>query len=109
MKLPLCEQAEISMDKLIGYCLNPNHPTGKHKARVFASVLGITTENAQDLLTLIQIAACEGEVIQQSTTPFGEIFKMDWTIPNTANIKLRTIWEISPSNPYPRLISAFIK
>ena len=27
MKLPLCEQAEISMDKLIGYCLNPNHPT----------------------------------------------------------------------------------
>lgn len=26
--------------KLTGYCLNPEHPRGKHKARVFASALG---------------------------------------------------------------------
>ena len=109
MKLPNGTQAEISMDKLLGYCLNPNHATGKHKARVFAAALSITSENAQDLLALIKAAAVEGEVIQQSTSPFGETFKVDWIIPNTANIKLRTIWEISPSNPNPRLISAFLK
>ncbi len=108
MKLPNGAQAQISMDKLIGYCLNPNHPTGKHKARVFASALAITTENADDLLALIQIAAVEGEVVQQSTTEFGELFKVDWIIPDTANIKLRTIWEVTPNQPHPRLISAFI-
>ncbi|WP_366931635.1 DUF6883 domain-containing protein [Nostoc sp. NOS(2021)] len=32
------EQAEISTQKLIGYCLNPEHPSGKHQARVFASL-----------------------------------------------------------------------
>jgi hypothetical protein len=41
MKLPNGDQAEISMQKLIGYCLNPEHPSGKHKARVFESALGI--------------------------------------------------------------------
>ncbi|MEH2445719.1 MAG: DUF6883 domain-containing protein [Nostoc sp.] len=52
MKLPNGEQAEISVQKLIGYCLNPEHPSGKHKARVFASILEITVENADVLREL---------------------------------------------------------
>lgn len=40
MKLPSGDQAVIDDDKLIGYCLNPEHPEGRHKARVFQSVLG---------------------------------------------------------------------
>jgi len=41
--------AEISIDirKLKEYCLNPNHPVGKHKARVFLSQLGIERSDAQ--------------------------------------------------------------
>jgi hypothetical protein len=41
MKLPNPEQAEIDMQKLIGYCLNPEHSDGQHKAYVFRSALGI--------------------------------------------------------------------
>lgn len=37
MKLPNGDRAVISMGKLRGYCLNPEHPSGRHKARVFAS------------------------------------------------------------------------
>jgi hypothetical protein len=109
MKLPNGEQAEISMQKLIGYCLNPEHPSGKHKARVFASVLGITAENADILQLLLQTAAIDGEVIQQNATAFGQQFKVDWIVPNTDGIKLRTIWEITSKNPNPRLITAFLK
>lgn len=109
MKLPNGENADIPMQKLIGYCLNPEHSSGKHKARVFASVLGITAENAERLRYLIQRAAIEGEVVQQDTTPFGQQFKVDWTVPNTEEIELRTIWEITLTNPNPRLISAFLK
>ncbi|WP_164516940.1 DUF6883 domain-containing protein [Microcystis viridis] len=39
MKLPNGELAEISMEKLIGYCLNPEHSRGKNQARVFRSRL----------------------------------------------------------------------
>lgn len=102
-------QAEISLQKLVGYCLNQEHSSGKHKARVFASVLGITTNNAEVLRELIQKAAIEGEVIQQNITDFGQQFKVDWTVPNTAGIELRTIWEITLTNSNPRLISAFLK
>jgi hypothetical protein len=75
MKLPNGEQAEISTQKLIGYCLNPEHPSGKHKARVFGSILGITLENPDVLREFIQTAAVAGEVVQQSTTQFGQQFK----------------------------------
>jgi hypothetical protein len=49
MKLPNPEQAIIDSQKLSGYCLNPNHPDGQHKARVFQSVLGLGQENEQEL------------------------------------------------------------
>lgn len=109
MKLPNGERAEIWMEKLIGYCLNPEHTNGKHKARVFAAVLGITAENAEILQQLVLSAAIEGEVVQQNTTAFGQQFKVDWIVPDTGGLQLRTIWEITLKNPNPRLISAFIK
>ena len=34
---------------------------------------------------------------------------MDWEIPNTEGVELRTIWEVSLKSGYPRLISAFLK
>jgi hypothetical protein len=106
--LPNGNHAEIPLEKLLGYCLNPNHPSGKHKARVFASALGITITNPEALQKLIQQAAIDGTIIQQDTTEFGQIFKVDWHVPDT-NITLRTIWEIKTSQPNPRLISAFVK
>ena len=114
MKLPNGNQAEIPMEKLIGYCLNPEHSSGKHKARVFKSALGITTSNAEVLRDLIQQSAVEGEVVQAEKTTFGQIFKVDWVVPEALNlgsdqVTLRTIWEITAKNKQPRLISAFIK
>jgi hypothetical protein len=109
MKLPNGDRAEVPIEKLLDYCLNSNHPSGKHKARVFASALEITAENAEDLRELIQRAAIEGEVVQQTTTEFGEAIKVDWAIPNTDSIVLRTLWEIKETYPNPRLVSAFIK
>ena len=45
MKMPDGDVAIVDRQKLTGYCLNPEHPRGKHKARVFAT-LGFTAENA---------------------------------------------------------------
>ncbi len=109
MKLPNGESAIIPMEKLMGYCLNPDHASGKHKAKVFASALGITAENADDLRELIAEAAIEGEVIQQNSTEFGQLYKIDWTIPDRKSVILRALWEITSDQPNPRLVSAFIR
>ncbi|WP_371744328.1 DUF6883 domain-containing protein [Acidithiobacillus ferrooxidans] len=42
MKLPGSGHAYIDDQKLVGYCLNPEHPEGRHKARVFYSALGLS-------------------------------------------------------------------
>ncbi|NUN63575.1 hypothetical protein HCU40_02170 [Pseudanabaena biceps] len=105
MKLPNGDPPEISMQKILGYCLNLTHDKGKDKARVFQS----TVQNADRLVELIQIAAVEGEVVQESNTKFGKEYKVDWEIPDTVGAELRTIWEVSIEFGYPRLISAFLK
>lgn len=109
MKLPNGELAIVPMEKLTGYCLNPNHSSGKHKARVFASALGITRQNADRLRELILRAAMEGEMIQQESTSFGQLYKVDWEVPNDESVILRTLWEVRWNQVNPRLVSAFIR
>ncbi|MBE9157582.1 hypothetical protein IQ265_12215 [Nodosilinea sp. LEGE 06152] len=109
MKLPNGAYAVIPIDKLTNYCLNPNHSSGKHKARVFASALGITVDNADELQQLIAQAAAEGEVVQQDRTAFGQLYKVDWAIDNQGSVVLRALWEIRVDQSNPRLVSAFIK
>ncbi|HXP87677.1 MAG TPA: hypothetical protein VN841_23290 [Bryobacteraceae bacterium] len=50
----------VDIAKLRDYCLNPNHEDGKHKARVFASILGLGRSDAEFLRhRLIEAAARE--------------------------------------------------
>ena len=41
MRLPNPSRAFVDASKLRDYCLNAQHPRGRHKARVFASALGL--------------------------------------------------------------------
>ncbi|MEH2394051.1 MAG: hypothetical protein V7K21_21090 [Nostoc sp.] len=51
MKLPNGEQAEISVQKLIGYCLNSEHPSGK-LADTQGSEYAIAALRADEILVL---------------------------------------------------------
>jgi len=47
----IVRQVNIDSRKLTEYVLNPEAPWGRHKAFVFARVLGFTLENYADLLS----------------------------------------------------------
>ncbi len=49
IKLPNAANAYVDLAKLHDYCLNPEHPRGQHKARVFAQALGLTAVHAEEL------------------------------------------------------------
>ena len=49
MIIPNAERSEIDLRKLCDYCLNPTHDEGKHKARLFATALGMTKDHANEL------------------------------------------------------------
>jgi hypothetical protein len=45
-RLPHGDQAILDMRKIEDYCLNPSHPRGRHKARVFREALDLQRSDA---------------------------------------------------------------
>ena len=62
MKLPNGDHAIVDIRKLLEYCLNPQHPRGRNKARVFASV-GVREADAEELKVAL-VAAASGNDAQ---------------------------------------------
>jgi hypothetical protein len=46
-RVPNADRAILDIRKIEEYCLNPAHPRGRHKARVFREALGIGQNDAQ--------------------------------------------------------------
>lgn len=44
--LPKRNEAVLDIRKIEDYCLNPSHPRGRHKARVFREALGLQRSDA---------------------------------------------------------------
>lgn len=63
MRLPNPEQAHLGR-KLEEYVLNPKHREGRHKARVFESVLGITLASQEVLRQAILHAASTSDEVE---------------------------------------------
>ena len=53
MKVPNADRALVDIRKLKEYCLNTQHRIGKNKAKVFATALGLTADDAEELLSIL--------------------------------------------------------
>jgi hypothetical protein len=110
MKLPHADHAIIDIAKLRDYSLNPLHPEGKHKARVFASLLGFTTADAETLRNMILSAILIEEAIEGVTDEHGQRFVVDFATEGLQGIvTIRTAWIIDRGEAVPRLISCYVK
>ncbi len=108
-KLPNSQNAIIELIKLRDYCLNANHPRGRHKARVFREAFGLTDDDAewlqQKLLESVQNHPAE----KQETDSFGSRWRVD--LPLTRQGKsavVRTGWIIKTGEHFPRLITCWV-
>ena len=70
--LPNGDKAVVELEKLTEYCLNPEHPRGRHKARVFAASLGINVEQAETLREALIVAACTMPAVATDLDDFGQ-------------------------------------
>jgi hypothetical protein len=78
MKLPNGDAAQVELEKLEYYCLSNTHPHGKHKARVFSSVLGVTRADAKELRALLRRAARENDAVPGITDEYGTRYVIDF-------------------------------
>ena len=113
MKLPNAARAVIDVEKLRDYSLNPNHPKGKHKARVFLAALGFKADDAERLRQLILDAILTTEATAQPPTSYGQRFVVDFQVQwrkhfVVTSAMIRSAWIIRNDEDFPRLTTCFI-
>ena len=113
MKLPNAEDAVVDIVKIRDYCLNPDHPEGKHKARVFMAALGIDENDAEQLRKIILKAVLTAEAIEKEPSEYGRRFVIDFRVSwsresVTREALVRTAWIIRVGEDFPRLATCFI-
>jgi hypothetical protein len=109
MKLHNAERAFVDMEKLRGYCLNPLHIRGKHKARMFSSVLGLTIKDAEKLRkTLLEkVKSCDA--VPGVEDQYGKRYIIDFMMTTTkGQAKIRSTWIVLRHEDFPRLTSCYI-
>ena len=109
--LPNVENATINPNKLIGYALNPEHPIGGNKAKVFESALGYNQSNADDLMKQIYDKLSSSEAVLGKLDQYGQRYTVDILItgPNGNTVKVRTGWIIRTDSNIPELTTIFVK
>lgn len=110
MKLPKGAEAIIPEGKLEDYCLNPFHPDGKHKAKVFEKALGITQANSAELKKMVLESAEYGDVTKKQQNDFGKMYRVEYEIQGVNQREiLCTLWIVYKSDEKPYLTSCFVK
>ncbi len=110
MQLPYGERAIIDLRKLRDYCLNPDSPRGRHKARVFASALGLSAEDAPKLQAKLREIARTGNATLGEVDLCGQRYTIDFQmVTEAANAMIRSRWIVLRGETAPRLTTCYVK
>lgn len=108
MRLPNGALAVVDIRKLRAYCLNPHHPRGRNKARVFASV-GIREGDAEELRTALLQAARNAEAQAGGSDAYGRRYTVDFELARLGRIvKIRSTWIVLTGQDLPRMTSCYV-
>jgi len=108
-RLPRASRAVVPPEKLVRYVLDPDHPRGCHKARVFSSALAIEQKDWRFLKQQLQAGVLHSPVRATRITPFGVLYDLVVEVDglNGARAPVATVWIVEGSRP-PRLVSAWV-
>jgi filamentous hemagglutinin len=108
-RLPRADQAIVPREKLERYLLNPEHAVGRHKARVFASALGIRQRDWEYLRGQLETAVVDAPVSSVRQTPWGGLYELVLAVDglNGQTHRVMTVWLVAGEEP-PRLVTAYV-
>ena len=87
-RLPNGDRAILNIRKLSGYCLNPEHPRGRHKARVFWDALGIARGDAADL----QVRLLDAAEREEATLLWSDAWAIDGRSTSRSRDIVAALW-----------------
>ncbi len=108
-RLPNSDRAILEIRKIEDYCLNPAHPRGRHKARVFREVLGIGRSDAQWLRGVLLEAARGEDAIALAGDAFGSNWRIDVPVTrHSRNVVVRSVWIVRTGEQMPRFVTCWV-
>lgn len=109
MKLPNAARAIVDIEKLRDYCLSENHPRGKHKARVFATTLGLMATDVFELREAVLSAVQVEESIAGERDEYGQRYIVDFFMRRQGReAVVRSAWIVRRGEDVPRLTSCYV-
>jgi hypothetical protein len=110
MKIPNADRAYIDRKKIESYTLNPEHPYGKHKARVFAAGLGLGLDHVDllydNLMNAVQTLDAQPGLLDENGQRYTIEFEM--TGPDQKTGIIRSAWNVRPNEDFPRYVTAYV-
>jgi hypothetical protein len=108
-RLPHGDEAIFDIRKIEDYCLNPLHPRGRHKARVFREALDLERSDATWLRDVLLDAARSGEAFQVAADAWGSHWRLDATIRRQRKrAVVRTLWIVRTGESVPRFVTCWV-
>jgi len=101
---------KIDIKKLSEYCLNSDHPVGKHKARVFHASLGLVKRDAKLLKREIVKQIQNADLKKEFEDEYGVRYSAVVTVviyDKAATVK--TIWIVRSGQNVAELVTCFIQ
>ena len=109
MKLPNGHRAVVDRRKIEEYCLSPVHPRGRHKARLFTSMLGLTAEHADQLRDALLLAARSRDASSGERDSYGQRYLIDFPMSGPRSTgTVRSTWIVLVGEDFPRLTSCYV-
>ena len=109
MMLPNGDRAVVDIRKLRDYCLSPTHPVGKHKARVFSSVLGMGLDHAEQLREILLEAARTNEAEAGRQDQYGQRYVVECLVAGPrGSARILSVWIVLATEDFPRLVTCYV-
>ncbi len=108
MKIPNADLAVVDIRKLRDYCLNPLHDEGKHKARLFATILGIEVDDAEELRGILLEAVETYDAQLGRLDAYGQRYTLEFLLQwHGKQATVRSGWIVEHGSDIPKLTTCF--
>ncbi len=108
MKLPNAGNAFVDPEKLRRYALDPAHRVGEHKARLFATLLDLGMEDADELRDILLDAGRTLDADLVGRDEHGDRYRLDFPVTRRGrHASLRSAWIVRPDEGFPRLVTCY--
>lgn len=101
----------VEIAKVRDYCLDESHPRGRHKARIFRSILGLTVADAEYLRQVLLDTARDrqDDFLTGECDEFGQRYMLDFPLNTTkGSATIRSAWIVLTGENVLRLASSYV-